>query len=149
MAFILSFSISANAQSNQNSKLEEAKKAIAESNALYFKSSEQNDPSIFVNSYANDACVLPPNAPIVCGKEALEKFFKTSYENGIRGGRFVTLDVFGDGIEYVTEIGTGQVWGADKKIMDDFKYLVLWKKTKDGWKMYRDSFSSNLPASRK
>jgi ketosteroid isomerase-like protein len=27
--------------------------------------------------------------------------------------------------------------------MDEGKYLVLWKKTAKGWKMFRDSFSSN------
>jgi ketosteroid isomerase-like protein len=28
-------------------------------------------------------------------------------------------------------------------MFDDGKFLVLWKKTDKGWKMYRDSFSSN------
>jgi ketosteroid isomerase-like protein len=31
----------------------------------------------------------------------------------------------------------------DAKILDDGKYLVLWKKTPGGWKMYRDCFNSN------
>jgi hypothetical protein len=52
--------------------------------------------------------------------------------------------VYGDAHEYVTEEGVGKVWEADGKLFDDFKYLVLWKKTKEGWKMHRDSFSSNL-----
>jgi ketosteroid isomerase-like protein len=32
---------------------------------------------------------------------------------------------------------------AQNTLVDDGKYLVLWKKTDKGWKMFRDSFSSN------
>src|SRR5579863_5264725 len=46
----------------------EAKNAIAASNALYFESFEKNDSSIFINSYAEDACIMAPNAPVVCGR---------------------------------------------------------------------------------
>jgi ketosteroid isomerase-like protein len=136
-------SISANGQSKQNAQLEEAKKAIAQSNALYHQSTAKNDSSIFLNSYTEDACVLPPNAPMVCGREALAKFFRAGYNMGIRGGKFITTNVYGNGIEYVTEEGTGQVFDEQGNVFDDFKYLVIWKKTKDGWKMYRDSFNSN------
>jgi ketosteroid isomerase-like protein len=137
-------SVTCNAQPKENVSLNEAKKAIAKSNALYHQSLVKNDPSIFINSYTEDACLLAPNSPMVCGREALASFFKEGYVMGLRGGKFSTANVYGDGKEYVTEEGTGQVWDANGKLIDDVKYLVLWKKTKQGWKMYRDSFSSNL-----
>ena len=37
-----------------SAQLEEAKKAIAESNARYFQSFVKNDSAIFINSYADD-----------------------------------------------------------------------------------------------
>src|SRR5882724_8002921 len=80
----------ARGQSGPNSQLEEAKKAIAASNAVYHQSGEKNDSAIFLNSYAEDACVLGPNAPMVCGRAALAKFFRAGYNMGIRGGKFVT-----------------------------------------------------------
>jgi ketosteroid isomerase-like protein len=143
LVIMTAVSTTANGQSKQNVQLEEAKKAIAKSNALYHESTAKNDSSIFLNSYTEDACVLPPNAPMVCGREALARFFRAGYNMGIRGGKFNTTNVYGDGIEYVTEEGTGQVFDAQGNVFDDFKYLVVWKKTKDGWKMYRDSFNSN------
>lgn len=127
-----------------DSNLEDTRKAIAASNAIYHQSTEKNDSTIFLNSYADDACVLPPNGPMVCGKEALATFFRTGYNIGIRGGKFTTTKVYGDANEYVTEEGIGQVYDEKGNVFDDFKYLVLWKKTKDGWKMYRDMFSSNV-----
>jgi len=127
-----------------SAQLAEAKKAIAESNARYFQSFAKNDPSIFINSYAEDACILAPLAPASCGKAAIAKFFEAGYkEYGLRNGKFITTAVYGDGKEYVTEEGLWQSINAKGEVFDDGKFLVLWKKTKNGWKMYRDSFSSN------
>jgi ketosteroid isomerase-like protein len=128
----------------QTDPLAEAKKSIAESNAIYFESFVKNDPSIFVNRYATDACILAPNAPMMCGREEAAKFFKLAYEEfGLRNGKFITTAVYGDGKEYVTEEGLWQSFDASGKLFDDGKFLVLWKRTPEGWKMFRDSFSSN------
>jgi ketosteroid isomerase-like protein len=130
-------------EKNEHALLDEAKKAIAKSNAIYYQSTAKNDSSIFINSYTEDACILPPNAPMVCGRDAIGKFFRVGYNLGIRGGKFITTAVYGNGSEYVTEEGMGKVFDTEGNIFDEFKYLVLWKKTKNGWKMYRDAFSSN------
>ncbi|GHN00492.1 hypothetical protein WSM22_19810 [Cytophagales bacterium WSM2-2] len=126
------------------SELEEAKKAIAESNAVYFESFAKNDSSIFINRYAEDCCIMAPNAPAMCGPETPLKFFKVAYEQvGLRNGKFITQEVYGSGNGFVTEVGLWQSFDANKKMFDDGKFLVLWKKTPKGWKMFRDSFSSN------
>src|SRR5438477_396197 len=84
--------------------LDEAKKAIAASNAIYFQSFVKNDPSIFVERYAKDGCIMAPNSPIACGREAAAEFFKAAYNDyGLRNGKFITTAVYGDGKEFVTE----------------------------------------------
>lgn len=141
LLFFLAAGISVYAQKDP---LAGAKKAIAESNAIYFDSFAKNDPSIFIDRYAKDACILAPNSPMMCGGEAVANFFKVAYNDiGLRGGKFITTAVYGDGKEYVTEEGLWQSFDANGKLFDDGKFLVLWKKTAEGWKMYRDSFSSN------
>lgn len=142
---LLSFLINAqSSKSADSSLLEDAKKAIAESNAIYFESFVKNDPSIFIDRYAKDACIMAPNQAAACGPQAAADFFKTAYhEYGLRNGKFITLQVYGDGKEYVTEEGLWQSFDANGKLFDDGKFLVLWKKTPEGWKMFRDSFSSN------
>ena len=147
LALILVFAyFIAGAQSNHaDGLLNEAKKAIAASNATYFISFAKNDGSILTH-YAEDACLLPPNSPILSGRAAIAKFFKDGYEKyGLRGGKFITKNVYGDGREYVTEEGLWQSLDANGELFDDGKFLVLWKKTSHGWKMFRDSFSSNRP----
>jgi ketosteroid isomerase-like protein len=132
------------AQQTPNTNLEEAKKAIAASNEIYFQAFVKGDSSIFIARYAKDCWIMPPNAPALCGEDAALEFFKTAYHTfGLRNGKFITIDVFGDGGEFVTEEGFWQSFDADNKLFDNGKFLVLWKKTTDGWKMFRDSFSSD------
>ena len=131
-------------ETNDGSALAEAKKAIQESNAIYFQSFVKNDSSIFIDRYADDGCIMAPNAQKICGRKAAADFFRSAYRDyGLRNGKFITTAVYGDGKDYVTEEGLWQSFDANGNLFDDGKFLVLWKKTNDGWKMYRDSFSSN------
>jgi ketosteroid isomerase-like protein len=132
------------AQQTTAANLEEAKKAIAASNEIFFRAFVKGDSSLFIDRYAKDCWIMPPNAQALCGIGAPLEFFKTAYNKlGVRNGNFITIDVFGDGVEFVTEVGFWRLFGANNKPLDNGKFLVLWKKTTDGWKMFRDSFSSD------
>ncbi len=146
--FVLAISLlvsgSSCAQSKSHNNIGEAKKAIAESNAIYFTAFVKNDPSIFIARYAEDACIMPQDSPPLCGPNAAADFFKIAYEQVlIRNGKFTTTAIYGDGKEYVTEEGKWFLYDANNNLLDDGKFLVLWKKTSKGWKMFRDSFSSD------
>jgi ketosteroid isomerase-like protein len=141
MSFII---CNGQAQQATNAKLEEAKKAIAASNEIYFQAFVKGDSSLFIDRYAKDCWIMQPNAPALCGVDAPLEVFKTAYHKvGLRDGKFITIDVFGDGREFVTEVGFWQVFDVNHKLFDNGKFLVLWKKTPDGWKMFKDSFSSD------
>ncbi|HEY5822924.1 MAG TPA: nuclear transport factor 2 family protein [Cyclobacteriaceae bacterium] len=127
------------AQSKENPLLEEAKKAIAASNAIYSDLALKNDGSILTR-YTDDACLFPPNSPPLCGSEQILKFFK---DGPPVSAIFKIVNVYGDGKEYVTEETLYELFDPTGKKVDNGKILVLWKKTKDGWKMHRDMFSSN------
>jgi len=87
--------------------LDAVKAAIAASNAIYFESFVKNDPLIFIERYAKDACILAPNSPAMCGREAAASFFKVAYTDiGLRNGKFITTAVYGDGKEFRNGRGT-------------------------------------------
>jgi ketosteroid isomerase-like protein len=144
IALLLFLLFNCQGQQTTNAHLEEAKKAIAASNGIYFQAFAKGDSSLFIDLYATDCWIMPPNAPTLCGAEAPLEFFKTAYHQfGLRNGTFITVDVFGDGLEFVTEEGFWQSFDANNKLFNNGKFLVLWKKTRDGWKRFRDSFSSD------
>ena len=129
-------------------ELAEAKKAIAASNGIYFSSFVKNDANIFADRYAPDCIIMAPNSEPYKGRKGALAFFKLGYDAGLRNGKFFTDAVYGEGKEYVTEMGRWQSIDEKGKVTDDGKFLVLWRKTSAGWKMFRDSFSSNHPAAK-
>ena len=131
------------AQTNAN--LTEAKKEIAASNAIYFEGFTKGNASLFASHYTPDCWIMPANEPNLCGPDAAPTFFKKAYSRGVRNGKLITIDVYGVSKDVVAEVGFFQLANADKKQFDDGKYLVLWKKTAAGWKIFRASYSSDHP----
>jgi ketosteroid isomerase-like protein len=131
-------------QTGNHPSLAEARKAIEASNAIYADLANKKDGSILTR-YTDDACLLPPNASPVCGKENLLNFFKDGPNVRVT---FTIQNLYGDGKEFVTEESYYEMNDLEGKKMDEGKVVVIWKKTKDGWKMHRDMFSSNRPLSK-
>jgi ketosteroid isomerase-like protein len=118
-----------------------ARKAIEASNAIYSDLANKNDGSILTR-YTEDACLLPPNAAPVCGKENIAKFFKDGPKVH---SKFIIQHLYGDPKTFVTEESYYEMADMNGNKLDEGKVIVIWKKTPDGWKMYRDMFSSNRP----
>ncbi len=101
--------------------------------------------------YLDDAIMLPPNAPMSVGKEAIRA---ASAEAGIGSPGFsvswapTKIEVAESG-ELAYAIGTnrGTVPGpCGTPIRVEGKYIEIWKKDADGtWKIAADMFSSDLP----
>jgi ketosteroid isomerase-like protein len=144
IALLSWWSMYSQAQQPTNANLEEVKKAIAASHRMYFQAFAKGDSSLLINCYTKDCWIMPPNAPALCGIDAPLEFFKTAYYTwGFRNGKFITVDLYGNGVDFVTETGFWQLWDANNKPLDNGKFLLLWKKTDEGWKIFRDSFSSD------
>src|SRR5262245_35366589 len=85
------------AQSKKDQQVEEARKAIMASNAIYSDLANKGDGSILTR-YTDDACLLPPNAAPVCGRDNILNFFK----GGPRvHSKFIIQHIYGDGNDYV------------------------------------------------
>ena len=122
------------------------KQSIIKTNALYFELFSKKDLSI-VNLYDEDGVLMSPNGPAIRGKAALTKDFKQAYASQIKGVKFATQNIYGDGSNYVTEEGTWQVFDTSGKELDNGKYLKLWKKVGNSWKIFRDVFNSDRKGS--
>ena len=139
IALIIIPFIHLNAQEKDSQLVQEARKAIEESNKIYASLANNGDGSILTR-YTDDACLLPPNASPVCGREAIINFFKNGPKVQVK---FTIQNLYGDAREYVTEESHYQMWDANGVLLDEGKIIVVWKKTDQGWKMHRDMFSSN------
>lgn len=96
--------------------------------------------------YAEDAVVMPPDSDFVKGRPAIEAAWKGAQEAGMKNMKLEVVDVESDGT-YIIETGKAtadmQPAGQATATPETYKYLVVWKKQKDGsWKIIRDTWNS-------
>jgi ketosteroid isomerase-like protein len=128
--------------------LSDADKAAIDSTAREFvRHALANDFAALTRAYyADDAIVLPPNAPAVTGHAAIEAMFKTFPP--ITAFELQTEEVEGTAdLAYVRGRYTMTMSPPGvPAIADTGKFLEIWRKQSDGtWKSVRDMFSSDVP----
>ncbi|SDH33427.1 YybH family protein [Chitinophaga filiformis] len=143
LAMLMAISLFSKAQTNAD-PLQQARKAIEASNAIYADLANKNDGSILTR-YTDDACLLPPNSAPVCGKENIAKFFKDGPKVHVK---FTIQHLYGDASTFITEESYYEMTDLNGNKLDEGKVMVIWKNTADGLKMHRDMFSSNKPVSK-
>jgi ketosteroid isomerase-like protein len=116
---------------------------ITATNKTYGEAYGKGDSSLFINCYAPDACIMPANTPTLCGRAGFLALFRAGYKMGIRNIVFTTKELYGLTDSYVTEEGVFEMLDGDNRSLGKGKYLVLWKKTPLGWKMFRDMFNND------
>ncbi len=124
--------------------LDSAKAAIAASNNAFGSSFTTGDSTAFVKCYTSDGCIYNSNMPKICGTQAINSFFNTAYQSGIRKIAITTEEVMG-GKEAVVETGKYEVFIADNISVEKGKFIVIWKEENGKWKMHRDIWNSDAP----
>jgi len=102
------------------------------------------DSALFLKCYADDGAMMPPGLPLISGTKGLLTFFKTARNAGVRNIIVAPVALYGLTDQFVTEQGRYEMLDGDNNSMGKGKYLVLWKKTPAGWKIFRDMFSDDL-----
>jgi uncharacterized protein (TIGR02246 family) len=122
---------------------------VAEFNAAFGKAMANQDVAAMASAYAEDARMLPPNAPMAEGRNAIRQVLQAFVDTGAKSLDLQSIDVLEDGA-LVVDIGRYvlgiQPPGADP-IQDEGKYLVAFRRQSDGsLKMVADAFNSDAPA---
>jgi uncharacterized protein (TIGR02246 family) len=108
----------------------------------------RKDASSIAALYTEDALLMPPNAPSVRGRAAVEAFFKGMFDQGARDVKLVQIGAAGSG-------GSGYAVGTyeftagpvgTQAIHDKGKFITGMKRAADGkWRIADDVFNSDLP----
>ncbi len=115
---------------------------IQEANDNFMNLFNAGDVDQFVTIYTDDARLLPPNSPVVTGKENLKAFWGGMMAAGITP-KLTTVSATGHGKTAIEE-GVVEILAGDQ-VVDNAKYLVIWKKVKGEWKMHQDIWNSSNP----
>ncbi len=121
-----------------------AKNEIEAANAEFMGLLSKGDSVGLANSYTTDAKFMNAGAPAVSGRQNIQSAMSGIIDSGITGLDLRTDEVWGSG-ELLIEEGTSTLFVSGEEVADE-KYIVIWKKADGKWKLFRDIFNSNLPA---
>lgn len=103
-----------------------------------------SDPASIAACYTEDARMFAANMSPVCGRAAIESVFKFTKGPGHRlEFRTEELDIQGT---TAIEIGAYIRSRKDGSLVDSGRYMVIWKRVGDHWKIHRDMFTSGRKA---
>ena len=127
--------------------------AIRAAEAEMVKAVAALDPARVVSFYTDDIVGMAVDAPVVQGKENMQKFFETWMKDKPEfSGKTVQVEVARSG-DLAYSWGTGKVSVKDKKgkvAETTFKYASVWKKQADGgWKIAVDTMIPDSPKATK
>ena len=97
--------------------------------------------------YTENASLMAPNTPTYEGHVKIPDFYTNGFKEGVRNVILSPIEIIDMG-DYVAERGSATITvkTSESETLDvNEKYVVLWKRTPEGFKMHWDMFNSNNP----
>ena len=127
---------------------ERVRVAITEASIKFIEKVRNGDAAGLAALYTADAVLLPPNMGKVFGRKGIEEYWRARISQvGLKFSELRTEELFGSG-DFFTEIGSYTLTvqpAGQKPVEDKGKYIVILKKTAEGWRLHRDIWNSNMP----
>ncbi len=126
-------------------------RAVREADAACAKAAAPNNVEGYLSCVGDDALALPPNAPMLTGKESIRKSVSEMMANpGFALSWQANKVEASRGGDLAYSMGTYEVTmnrPKGKPVTDRGKYVTVWKKQADGkWKGAANIYNSDLPA---
>jgi uncharacterized protein (TIGR02246 family) len=108
----------------------------------------RHDLDAITSVFASDAIIMPPDAEMVKGRDAILRHWKGAFDGGLSDLKINPTDiqVIGD---VAIEIGhaTLSMAPADAAATStSVKYVEIWKKVRGHWRVYRGMWNARSPA---
>lgn len=117
---------------------------ISEANHAFIDAFNAHDAKTLASVYTSDGILLPPNYEKLEGTEAIEGFWESIFEMGVDHASLETVYAEGHG-DSAYEEGKFLLYSADNDVLDQGKYILIWKKVDGTWKIHIDIWNSSMP----
>jgi ketosteroid isomerase-like protein len=100
--------------------------------------------------YTEDAAALPPSGRIYRGRPEIEDLWHLMMRNGLKEFHLSPVEVEVDG-SFAHEFGRASVEVDTEhggSFVESVKYVALWRRSGDGWRLHRHIWNTNTPPSK-
>lgn len=122
--------------------LAEVARIIKEKNDRFTAAHISGDTAVLNGYYAPDARVFAPNTPPVEGRAAIARMNDEYVSFGITEAEETTTRIYGNA-EYVVDEGNYRMRYGKDHMLEEGKYLNVWKNTNGEWHIYANTWSPN------
>lgn len=120
-----------------------ARARIEQANERFEEAFGRQDAAAMAALYTASGQLLPVGSGVIEGKEAIERFWQGVFDTGLTRADLETVEVFaGPDGDTATEVGRYRL-AAGGQEADVGKYVVVWVRTPEGWKLHRDIWTTD------
>lgn len=118
---------------------------ISQANKKFEENFKNSNPKAIADLYTTDATLLPPGADFIKGKQGIADFWQGAMKMGVKQVKLNTMEV--QPCENTAiEMGTYTLAGEGGATLDEGKYMVVWQKQNDAWRLHKDIWNSSMGA---
>jgi ketosteroid isomerase-like protein len=122
---------------------------IDASNARFLEEIARGDAAAAASVYAERAVLVSPSGEAIRGRKAIESFWRSGIEIGVRAVELEALEL-GDAGRLTYEVGRYRMlfqWAEDGPKLERGAYLLLYRQEPDGsWLRAVDMFNATTPS---
>jgi len=104
----------------------------------------RGDAGALAELYADDGMLIPVGRGFVRGKKAIREFWQATMDAGIKDIKLVSFETDFHG-KTIIEVGFYALKGYSGNLVDQGKYIAVWKHEPMGWRLCRDIRNSSQP----
>ncbi len=120
--------------------------AIDAGNQAWESAFGRGDAAGVAQVYTENGQLFPPGSDVVTGRDEIQSFWQGVMGMGAKAVKFEPVELIHQG-DIACETGRAILFGAEGQVLDRAKYLEIWQREGDQWKLHRDIWNSSLPAS--
>jgi ketosteroid isomerase-like protein len=121
----------------------DVKEALSTANRKFMESFKQGDAASLATLYTENGQLLPAASDFVTGRPAIQAFWQGAMDMGIKSARLETVEMESHG-DTAHEVGKYSLHGEGAQLMDQGKYIVIWKQHQGQWKLHRDIWTTSM-----
>jgi uncharacterized protein (TIGR02246 family) len=125
---------------------DQAQQAIEDRVRAFVTAFNAKDAAAIASLYTEDATLFPPGAMPITGRSAIRKFWQEGIDSGLSNITLKPTEIASSGdLAYEVGVFVASIPGKDGKRMTlAGKYIVLWKRERDGtWRLHRDIWNES------
>lgn len=117
---------------------------IKEANIPFMEAFNNGDAAAVAANYTTNAKLFPANSDVIEGQENIQNFWQGAMNMGIKKVKLNTIEATSFG-NTANEVGRYSLYAENDILIDQGKYIVIWKKEAEQWKLDYDIWNTSNP----